>query len=268
MVLVTELREISREIANGLASLLRKYFGLDEYGKIIGTGVTGDQSRYVDIVAEEYVVNEVKKRNLRAWVIGEERGRWILCEEPEYLILVDPLDGSLNYALRIPFASISIAVYRKAKSIIEPEYGVVLNIFTGDAIEIYGEEVTFNGVHVSHYLDRGLEVLSVYTEDARHLDMLVKGLRENGIHVKTRTMGSASLEAAYAALGLIGHFVHLTGKIRNTDLAVALAVASKLGAGVYIRPPLNGIKVDEVQNIERVVIASKNSPLWRIIGWL
>lgn len=265
---MTELREISRKIAEDLASLLRKYFGLDEYGKIIGTGVSGDQSRYIDIVAEEYVVNEVKKRDLPAWVISEERGQWILHREPEYFILVDPLDGSLNYALRIPFASVSIAIYRKAKSIIEPEYGVVLDIFTGDTIEIYGKEVVFNGIHVPHYLNRGLEVLSVYTEDARHIDMLVKSLKESGIHAKTRTMGSASLEATYAALGLIGHFVHLTGKIRNTDLAVALAAASKLGAGIYIKPSLNEIRVDKVQSIEKVIIASKNSPLWRIVDGL
>lgn len=260
--------EFIRGVAEGLANMLRNYFGLDEYSRVVGTGVSGDYTRCIDVVAEEYVVNAVKRAGLPAWVISEERGLWALCERPSYILLLDPLDGSLNYALKIPFASVSIALYSASKKINEPTCGMVLNVFTGDRVEVYEDRVLFNGTVVPAYLNRGFEVVSIYTEDSKHLDLVFKCLKERGVPVKTRTMGSAAIESAYAAIGLIGHFIHLTGRIRNTDIAVSLAVASKMGIGAYTDPPVNEIEISRVESIKKVLLAPKTSPIWRVLDRL
>lgn len=268
VVTSTGLCGFFKKIVEDLSFFLRSFFGSEEHSRVVGIGVSGDQSRYIDIIAEEHIVNKAKSAGLPAWVISEEKGRWTLSEKPELVLLVDPLDGSLNYSLGIPFASISLAVYHGIAKITEPVYGVVYNIFTGDSVELCNEKVFHNGIQVPKYLDRGFEVISVYTEDPKPLETILKEFKGKNVSVKTRTMGSASIEAVYAAIGLIGHFVHLTGRIRNTDLAVALAIADKLGAGVYTAPPLSEITVNDVQKIEKVVIASKKSPIWKLIDVL
>jgi len=264
----TELCGFFRKVVEDLASFLRRHFGSEEYSRVVGTGVSGDQSRYIDVITEELVVEKVKSAGLSAWVVSEEKGRWALSEKPELVLLVDPLDGSLNYSLRIPFASVSLAVYPGIAKITEPVYGVVYNIFTSDSLELCNGKVFHDGIQITEYLGRGFEVVSIYTEDPKHLEIISKEFKRNNVSVKTRTMGSASLEAVYAAVGLIGHFVHLTGRIRNTDLAVALAVADRLKTRVYTAPPLSEIAVDRVQEIKKVIIASKKSLIWKLIDEL
>lgn len=261
-----DICRIFKKIAEDTARLLRNYFGIDKYNEIIGRGVAGDVSRLIDVIAEEYVLDRVEETGFIAWVVGEERGRRELGENPDIIVLLDPLDGSLNYSLKIPFASVSLAVYHGLTSIVNPVYGVVYNIFTKDVIEICGGRVYFNNTEMTSRLNTGLELVSIYTENPLHLSILKKVLEENNIHVKTRTMGSASIEAAYAAVGFIGHFIHLTGRIRNTDIAVALAIANKLGAGIYTYPFINEIRVDIVEPIKKVVIADRNSPVWSVIS--
>jgi myo-inositol-1(or 4)-monophosphatase len=81
-------------------------------------------------------------------------------------------------------------------------------------------------------------------------------------------MGSASLEALYAALGVINGFMHLTGKLRNSDVAVAIGVANALNTGIYVSPVLNELKTSEIVKIEKIVIARRNSEIWKIVDEL
>lgn len=270
MVLCRELRGDMRRVVEQVASLLRSGFGDEDYSRVIGVGVGGDQSRYIDVVAEEHIVKGIQGLGTRAWVVSEERGVWALSSKPEVVFLVDPLDGSLNYVLRIPFASISIAAYPVGASIVEPFYGVVYNIFTGDSIELCDGEVFFNGVKVNSYLglEEGYNVLSVYTENLEHLEKIKRAFGEGPGSLKIRVMGSASIEASYAALGLIGHFAHLTGKVRNVDIAVALALAHRLGAGLYTDPPLRDMRIDAVERVNKLIIARRESPIWKVVNEL
>lgn len=253
-----------RNIAESTVSLVRKYFDEENYAEVVSVGVSGDVTRRIDLVAENHIINRVKELDIDAWILSEERGLWKAVDRPQYIVLVDPLDGSLNYAHRIPFASISIAVFKGPKSIVEPEYGVVYNIFTRDIIELCGGSIYFNGSIVDKYLNRGAELASIYTENPLHLDIIARAINSSGLKLKVRTMGSASIEAAYAAIGLIGHFIHLTGKLRNTDIPVALAIANRLGTNTHVDPPIHNIRLDAIQNIRKVLISYRGSPLVKL----
>jgi myo-inositol-1(or 4)-monophosphatase len=252
-----------REVAENAARILREYFDKEEYMEILGSNVTGDAMRKIDLLAEEYIVGQVRSLGLKAWVISEEKGLWKLAEQPDYYVLVDPLDGSLNYASKIPFASVSIAVYESPYLITRPIYGVVQSIFTETTIEICKGKPFFNGKHLKRPFELSTELVSIYTENARHLEELARYFASRGVKLKTRTMGSAALEAAYAAIGLIGGFIHVTGKLRNVDIAVALALAESLGTRFYTEPV--NVRVDGVYNIEKVAISVKNSDLVNIV---
>lgn len=260
---------VFKDIAKNTVEMLRKNIDNSDYMVIIGTGVTGDISRRVDVEAENFVVEQIKDLGYNAWIISEERGVWKLHDKPEMLVLVDPLDGSLNYYLNIPFASVSIAVYNRSNAkIVEPIYGVVYSVFSDTVIEICNDVVFFNDKVFDRALNRGNEVVSIYTEQSHHLHAVVSKLEEKGLKVKTRTMGSAALEAAYAALGLIGHFVHVTGKLRNIDVPVGLAIARRLGRELYVEPSVDELKLDNVEVIRKVAITSRDSGLVEVVKQL
>lgn len=254
-------REVARSVAEKLESLADK----QEYMEVVGFGVSGDISRKIDLLAEEFIVSEIGKLGINAWVVSEERGVWRLANKPDFIALVDPLDGSLNYYLGIPFASVSIAVYQRDSRITSPLYGIVHGVFSNIVVELCEDKVFLNDQEIPHYLGRGSEVVSIYTENPHHIEAIVRKLEERGVKVKTRTMGSAALEASYAAIGLIGHFIHLTGRLRNVDIPVALAIASKLGTEVYSEPSLEKLEVSEVQLIRKVIITQRGSGLRDVI---
>jgi myo-inositol-1(or 4)-monophosphatase len=258
-----------RRVVEDASSLLREYYGLDYYVEVVGRGVSGDVSRRIDIVVEDYIVDQVLGTGFKAWVLAEERGLRRLVDRPEYILVVDPLDGSLNYALRIPFAAVSLAVYNPTvRDVTRATYCIIKHVFTGDTVELCNGRVYYNRVEILSRLDEGREVLSIYTEDYRVLGVIKEAFTKLGLELKTRTLGAASLEASYAALGFIGQFAHLTGKIRNVDLAAALTLARVLNAYIYTQPPVEQINTTELQAISKVVIAGTNSPLLSILRYL
>ena len=255
-----------RRVVESAVNLLREHYGLDYYVEIVGRGVSGDISRRIDVVVEDYIVEQISSTGFKAWILAEEKGLRKLVEKPEHVVVVDPLDGSLNYALRIPFAAVSLAVYTDVdSSIIEAVYSNVTSVFTGDVIEYCNGRVYYNRAEVTARLDKGREVLSVYAENPEILGIIAEAFTQAGLELKTRTMGVASLEASYAALGFIGQFAHLTGKIRNVDLAAALTLARALNAYIHTRPPPDQISTTELQTIKKVVVASSNSPLLSVL---
>lgn len=263
----TNLCEVLKNILANLVAMLREASSNPEYVDIIGINATGDVTRKIDLLAEEFVVHEVKKLDLKAWIVSEEEGVRRLSEKPELVILLDPLDGSLNYALNIPFASISLAAYRVGDSILRPLYGGVYSVFSETRIEICDDKVFFNDKPIEGYNLRGLEVISIYTDNPEHIRAVVKLIESKGIKVKVRTMGSAALESALAALGWIGHFIHVTGRLRNVDVAVGLALAAKLGASVYTEPSLEELSINGIEFVRKVVIAPKGSEVVNIVKY-
>lgn len=246
-----------KSIVDEVSGFLRDHYGLDQYNTVIGKNVMGDLTRRIDIMAEEYAIDMVSKTGLKTWVLSEEKGLYKLSEKPEYIILLDPLDGSMNYVSQIPFAAVSIAVYKMSGDLHvyrRPLYGVVENVFTKDIYETHGNTVLVNNVKVNKYLDKGHNVFSIYFDDIEEFMIIYNYFKNTGTHVKTRTMGAAALEAIYAALGLINGFIHLTGKLRNIDISIAVAISTSLGVPTYSKPSLEEIKVDEPQFIEKMAI--------------
>lgn len=253
-----------KEISNKIAMRLRDLRNVDEYYRVVGRGVSGDLSRLIDVISEEYVVDLARKEGIKAWIVGEEKGIWRLTETPDYIILLDPLDGSLNYVHGLEYASVSMSVYLPGSSILEPIYGIVKSVFTDQCFEICNGTVMYNGKRVDTYRRNSYGVVSIYTEDPRDLEVLREAYRDSGYELKTRTMGSASMESALAALGYLGGFIHLTGKLRNLDIAVSLAISHRLGVKTMIKPDIREIKTMDIELIKKIVIAPSDSPIWRI----
>src|SRR5947208_17051905 len=73
---------------------------------VVGAGLGGDDTTAIDQAAEEAILARV--REAAGAIVSEEVGR--LGAEALPLLVIDPIDGSLNAKRGIPFFSLSIAV--------------------------------------------------------------------------------------------------------------------------------------------------------------
>ncbi|MCY0868135.1 MAG: inositol-1-monophosphatase [Desulfurococcus sp.] len=255
------IAEASRRVAGELRRMLLEYYGEAYYSTVIGEGVSGDETRRIDIAAEEYAVDLFRGSGLNLWVVSEERGVYRLREKPDYIILLDPLDGSLNYAMQIPFSSISIVAYNASETIPlihEAVYGIVQSVFSDVRVEYVDGKALLNGrVFEKRVERRRIPVVSAYLNNTGELEALRRALADPAGGLKLRIMGSASLEASLSSLGLIDYFVSLTGRLRNIDVALAIALAVKLDSGILVYPPLEELRVDDVKVIRKLIIGPR-----------
>lgn len=258
--------------ANGICGLFRRIireattigyemFWSPDANLAVGVGAGGDIARRIDIELEKNILTNIQSSGFETLVVSEESGVHVFGESPQYVAMVDPLDGSLNYVSKIPFASVSIAVYRVGAPISEPVYASVRSIFGDIEIELCQEIVRFNNEVINNRVKTDNEIVSMYVEDIRDVELVIEALRNNATAPKYRTMGSASIEAALAALGYITHFIHLTGKLRNIDVSVGIALAQRLRSALVTDPPLAEIRVDKIEKIRRLYIGPYDSPL-------
>ena len=93
-----------------------------------------------DVACQQFLYKELSPLIPGAGFLGEESLREDL--DHEYLWIIDPIDGTANYARGINECAISVALV-KGK---EPLLGVVYNIFTGEVFSaVKGEGAKCNG---------------------------------------------------------------------------------------------------------------------------
>jgi len=163
------------------------------------------------------------------------RGRW-----SRRTWVIDPLDGTVNYANGIPFFCVSIGLVEDGMPIV----GVVLDPLRGDCYAAAaGGPATLNGsvVRASRKNHLGDYVVS--------LAIIGRGgiARERRVAQEIRIgrrMGSAALALAYVASGRFDAFVQ-NGGLSLWDIAAAGVIAECAGATVtdlYGRPWWNTAK--------------------------
>ena len=234
-----------------------------ERRRYVGVGASGDRTLLADKVAEDELMK----------VLLGVPGTKVLSEEAGFrgdpdgntLAVVDPLDGSSNFARGIPFYCTSVAVI-EGNSLEDTTVGVVLNLVTGDVYHaLRGKGTKRNGamVHASRVADVSRAVLGIdiSRENPERIARLNHLMSVASRHVH---FGANALELSYVADGTIDAFVDTRGKIRITDLAAAYLVASE--AGAEISDP-QGNELGAIFDLEHRLsfVASANKPLHREI---
>jgi myo-inositol-1(or 4)-monophosphatase len=103
----------ARRSAAALAAILKERPTTAERALETGTrGQGGDRTLLIDAAAEDAVFAELQglyDAGARFTAISEERGR-VEFGDPDVLVVIDPIDGSVNAKRGLPHVSISIAV--------------------------------------------------------------------------------------------------------------------------------------------------------------
>ena len=194
-------------------------------GRKVGVGADGTPTEYIDKVAEDTAIKHVKKSGLSLNILSEEAG--FIDLGGEYTLVLDPIDGTRNAIRGIPFYSTSLAVGRNTLSSIE--YGVVLNIPTGDVFiaernrgaylnnkRVFTPNHPHNEILYSLNLGRNIDDLSLRLAS-----------RDN-----VRSLGAASLEMCMVAIGALDYYMMGREYLRVTDIAASTLIVREAGGVV------------------------------------
>jgi len=239
-----ELRRAIARIAGEAAGLLRDLSCDEAYTR----RERGETIR-ADLESEEYVIDALKSEGFGGTLVTEERGLVRLGGSGPVFVL-DPLDGSTNYASCIPWASVSLAAAPPgARRLSEVVAGAVAPVFYGEIISFSRGSGCRLGEAPIGGPASGSRMLYVYVEHPEAAMGLARITRSLG-GLKVRSLGSAALEMAYTAIGRGYAFVDLRSKLRNVDTAAALGMTIECG-GSALGP--GGAPLDAgLDGVERV----------------
>src|SRR6266704_2566971 len=109
-----EIKALATDLARRAGALQTKKFR--RHLNISWKGVT-DPVTEVDRACEKLIVRGIQAKFPGHAILGEETGAHGL-PDADYLWIIDPLDGTVNYSHGLPMFAVSIGVYEKGKPLI------------------------------------------------------------------------------------------------------------------------------------------------------
>ncbi len=141
--------------------------------------------------------------------------------------VVDPLDGTINYANGIPFFCVSIALVEAGRPVVGVIHDPMRNESFGAAV---GGRARLNGREITPSSKERLSDFVVSMSlSGRSVTTRARAVRK-AVRV-SRSMGSAALALAYVANGRFDAFVQ-QGGLSTWDIAAAGLIAETAGAAI------------------------------------
>ena len=231
--MLTKLIEIVKEGGQLLKSFYYGSFEINHKGVI-------DLVTTADLEVEKFITNTLKALYPDIPVIGEESIKNLGSAPKGLYFLLDPLDGTTNFAHHLPWFAISLALMRD----LSPEIGIIYNPLTEElfyAEKGRGAYLNEKPIKVSQrtplincLLATGFPVSKIM-EKPKHFmipfeDFMV---RTRGV----RRFGSAALDLAYVAAGRYDGFFE--AYLKPWDTAAGLLLVLEAGGKVttYLNEP-------------------------------
>jgi myo-inositol-1(or 4)-monophosphatase len=210
--------------------------------KKIKAVATHDIKLELDVQCQNAIERRLRKTFPEIAILGEEGN--VGETDAEYRWVVDPIDGTVNFAYGIPHASVSIALQVRGErsdpgSNFATVMAVVLDPFRRELWTATREQASrLNGrpIHVSQRSRLAETIISLGF--AKHQANLLKMLPslERLIHRvrKLRVMGSAVLDLVYVATGRMDAYVE--SGVRLWDIAAGGYILERAGGEFWHRP--------------------------------
>jgi myo-inositol-1(or 4)-monophosphatase len=189
--------------------------------------------------AEEIIVSLIQKEFPQHSILTEE-GSVRPTDTASYQWIIDPIDGTTNFAHGFPFFAVSIALYYQDEALLGVVYNPVHDeLFVGEA----GRGAWLNGqpmrVSQTETLQESL-VLTGFPYDERLIPKHLAWWERFARKTQTlRRMGSSALALAYLAAGRADGYWELD--LKPWDMAAAVLIVREAGGKVT---DLRGGKLD------------------------
>ncbi len=215
------------EVASMAAGLIRN--GFNNSHEIVHKG-TVDLVTEVDIASERLIKRELHDRFPDIRFHGEEDGGddWRKGE----VWVVDPLDGTTNFANRMPHFSVSIALCNNG----EPIVGVVMNPMNNEIYHTWKGSGAFLNrqpirVGGQNRLDDALAVTGFPYNRREHIEIIIERLKIMLMHVQcVRRLGSAALDLCHIARGVFA--IYWETNLKPWDVAAGALLVKEAGGRI------------------------------------
>ena len=225
------------------AAIMKEYF--DQSFIISNKEGINNLVTEVDHKSEAAIFKVIKEQFPEPYILSEEAGAII--QDSNYKWIIDPIDGTVNYANRIPICCVSIGIEKDGKMIL----GAVYNPFIGELFFAEkGNGATLNNktIHVSNKSDVSTSCLVTgfpytYLDEANGPLQVFEKLIRKGVPV--RRLGSAAIDLCWVAMGRFdGFYEH---QLQAWDSAAGFLMIEEAGgkvtdlSGKYYNPYQHGI---------------------------
>jgi myo-inositol-1(or 4)-monophosphatase len=229
---IDEWLDACRRMVAAQQELYERTSGIAARTEYAGIGEGGDRSLVIDRQAEDIVFGELERLHRAGGTftaISEERGEVAFGDGPD-MVVIDPIDGSLNARRTLPSFALSVAV-ASGPSMADVEFGYVWDFGADEEFvarrdgraRLDGEELVARGPGY------GLEVVGLEATKPELIAPIVAGLE--GKAYRLRGIGSLALSVCYVAAGRLDGMV--SGRpSRSVDVAAAQLIAREAGACV------------------------------------
>jgi myo-inositol-1(or 4)-monophosphatase len=227
-----------RRAVEGMNEVLAQAPSTAERSVETGTrGTGGDRTLVIDRSAERVILAELERlrdEGHRFLALSEERGE-VDFGDPETLVIIDPIDGSLNAKRRIPHHAVSVAV-ASGRTMADVEFGFVYDFGAGEEWWARrGEGAWCNGTLLDPSAterrggDGRLEVLGIESADPRWLAGSIEPLVD--MTYRLRVIGSIAISLCQVAAARFDGLVSLR-RARGVDSAAGQLIVREAGGVV------------------------------------
>jgi myo-inositol-1(or 4)-monophosphatase len=250
---VTDWVAVCRAAVGDVRAVLNELPTRVEREPVVRQGEGGDETTAIDQAAEDAIL--ARFRELDVTVVSEEIGRF---GDGATLVVVDPIDGSLNAKRGIPFFSLSIA-FADGETMGDVFLGYVYDFGTSEEwIGRRGEGATLDGEPLGAVKPKdAIEILSfeatLTSLVAEHASAL------NGIAHRLRVMGSLALSLCHLAAGRVDGVCSLK-PARSVDIAAAQLLCREVGLSLELFDDPRSFGEAELDLVGRSRIAAAGTP--------
>ena len=219
--MINKVVEVAKEagevIRNGFRSNIQIEFKTD----------AGNLVTNIDKASEKIILEFIKKEYPSHSIIAEESGN--VSKSSEYKWVVDPLDGTTNFAHGLPIFSVSIGLQKNDEIILGVIYDVMRNtMYTAEK----GSGAFENGKKIKVSTNGTLLESNLVTGFAYDPDKnFTEALKYFGDFIRltrgVRRLGSAAIDFCYVASGVFDGFWE--AKLSPWDVCAGLLIVEEAG---------------------------------------
>ncbi|MBA2545456.1 MAG: hypothetical protein H0V15_01135 [Solirubrobacterales bacterium] len=248
-----------RRAVEAQKKVFSEHVGIEARTQYEGIGEGGDRTLVIDRLCEDALFAELDmlhEAGHEFTAVSEERGtvRFGTGDSP-LLVVIDPIDGSLNARRTVPLHSLSVAV-ASGESMADVGLAYVYEFGAGEEfISVAGEGASLDGRPMRVAEGDGLEVVAMEASKPARIIAACEVL--DGRAYRIRCPGSIAVSLSYVACSRFDGMIS-TRPCRSVDAAAAQLLVSEAGGVVEFgsqAPSQTGLDLDS-----RFEIAAARTP--------
>ncbi|HFU76507.1 MAG TPA: inositol monophosphatase [Arcobacter sp.] len=191
---------------------------------------TKDLVTIYDVAIEKFLIEKFVREFSEYNIIAEESDNKNV--EFHNSIIIDPIDGTTNFANGVPHVAISVGVYKNKRPLIGMVYNPILEEFFeaefGNGAYLNGERISVSeeSSFQKSLLSSGFPYST--SENKKDLDEVLNKLKTIlPVCQDVRRFGAASLDICYVARGMLEGYYEMN--LKAWDVAAAIIILAEAG---------------------------------------